>query len=236
MLVSFVISICIYCGLIFVFLLSANKSIKPTTNTQNNQIEPIVITLEQFAKQNTKQLITREPLKQTTLKQQQKVRSQHMSSTTKQTIKKSIKKSVNKIAPIKKAKTQSATNQQAVKRQTTQQTKAIKQTAKDDDAIIAQENTKEKQIAFFNHIKTMIDSKKTYPKMPLKRKIQGSVKVKIEISQQGKLVNILQIKGHKIFHNSIKESIKSIFPLQSKNGLFLSNQIIEFEIVYAIIH
>lgn len=96
-------------------------------------------------------------------------------------------------------------------------------------------SSKGEQIKYFNKIKTLINKNKTYPKMALRRGIEGKVKVKLQISKDGELLNIINLDGHKLFKKSIKKNINSIFPIKPEKELFESDQIIEFEVIYSII-
>ena len=80
-----------------------------------------------------------------------------------------------------------------------------------------------KQHKYYSQIKQTIDKNKFYPKVAVRRGIQGEVKIQFTISKDGELLSYKILDGEKIFFNSISEAIQNSFPLAPPTDLFTSN-------------
>jgi len=67
--------------------------------------------------------------------------------------------------------------------------------------------------AFLNQVRTKIANNKQYPKMALRRHIQGSVSVIFDIQSSGSVSNIRFNSGKTILQKAVKESIQKSFPM-----------------------
>lgn len=135
----------------------------------------------------------------------------------KNTVKKEIKKKIlkeKKILPQIKAK-----NKNLVQKDKTNQ---------------ELEQLKREQNRYFKELKNKISRGKTYPRLALRRGIQGDVKVNLTITNKGELVNFNIIDGKKVFKKSIINSITKSFPFPPPKDLFSSNLEITFLIEYKI--
>ena len=140
--------------------------------------------------------------------------------------KKIVKKKVIKKKVIKK-KTIKNSNKREVKRT---QIKTNKSSSK-KGAISSKVNPKRKkqQKSYYNKIIRAINKNKSYPSKAKRREIEGSVKVNVTLSIEGKLISYKIISGNKIFKKSITKAIKNSFPLKPPKGVFSSN--IEFSFI-----
>ncbi|MCK5110466.1 MAG: TonB family protein [Arcobacteraceae bacterium] len=76
---------------------------------------------------------------------------------------------------------------------------------------------------YYTKIKNTINKNKSYPKIAIRRGIQGEVKIKFTISPKGELISYKIIEGKKIFKKSVVIAIKNSFPLEAPKGLFKNN-------------
>ena len=73
--------------------------------------------------------------------------------------------------------------------------------------------------AFLSQVRKKIINNKKYPRMALRRHIQGSVKVKFDITSNGNLSNIQFINGKTILQKSVRKAIEKSFPISIPNSL-----------------
>ena len=73
--------------------------------------------------------------------------------------------------------------------------------------------------AFLNQIRGKIITNKKYPKMALRRHIQGSVTVKFDIDIMGNVKNIRFLNGKTILQKSVKNAIERSFPVNIPHNL-----------------
>ena len=66
---------------------------------------------------------------------------------------------------------------------------------------------------FLHNVRQKILTNKKYPKLALRRHIEGSVKVRFDITVNGEVVNIRFINGKTIFHKSIRKTLGRTFPI-----------------------
>ena len=121
--------------------------------------------------------------------------------------KKIVKKAIKKIASIQKEKTKVL--KEITKLETIKKTQVIKKIVK--QKIIPIFNTKIKD-DFIAELYSILNKKKSYPKMAHRRKIEGIVEVNFTLCKNGKLKNIFIHKscGHKILDNSALKLVSSI--------------------------
>jgi protein TonB len=67
--------------------------------------------------------------------------------------------------------------------------------------------------AFLRNVRSKIIANKKYPKMALRRHVEGSVKIRFDIDQNGYVSNIRFINGKSIFHKSIRKTLEHTFPV-----------------------
>ncbi len=67
--------------------------------------------------------------------------------------------------------------------------------------------------AFLRNVRSKIIANKKYPKIAKRRHIEGSVKVRFDITKNGQVTNIRFINGKRIFQKSIKKTLQRTFPL-----------------------
>jgi len=71
--------------------------------------------------------------------------------------------------------------------------------------------------AFLRHVRANIIANKRYPKLAKRRHIEGSVKVRFDITQTGEVTNIRFINGKRIFQKSIRKTLERTFPVNIPN-------------------
>jgi len=71
--------------------------------------------------------------------------------------------------------------------------------------------------AFLRDIRANIIANKKYPKLAKRRHIEGSVKVRFDITQSGEVTNIRFINGKRIFQKSIRRTLERTFPVSIPN-------------------
>jgi len=71
--------------------------------------------------------------------------------------------------------------------------------------------------AFLRDVRSNIIANKKYPKLAKRRHIEGSVKVRFDITQNGEVTNIRFINGKRIFQKSIRKTLERTFPISIPN-------------------
>jgi len=71
--------------------------------------------------------------------------------------------------------------------------------------------------AFLKNVRSNIIANKKYPKLAKRRHIEGSVKVRFDITQSGEVTNIRFINGKRIFQKSIRKTLERTFPVSIPN-------------------
>jgi protein TonB len=135
-------------------------------------------------------------------------------------IEKIVKKTVEK--PIKK------TNNQIVANQVKKNKSIIKEKTIQTDT----KQLKIKQNQYYTQIKKTIDKNKSYPKVAVRRGIQGDVQIQFTISKTGELLSFKILDGKKVFFKSIQEAVKNSFPLTPPKDIFTSNLDLKLTLQY----
>jgi len=88
-----------------------------------------------------------------------------------------------------------------------------------------EDNHRKKMIQqkYYSSIKEAINKNKSYPRVAVKRGIEGMVKIKFTISKFGELISFNIIEGKRVFKNSISNAVKNSFPLTPPKGILSSN-------------
>jgi len=73
--------------------------------------------------------------------------------------------------------------------------------------------------AFLRNVRAKIIANKKYPKIALRRHIEGAVKVRFDITQYGQIANIRFINGKTVFHKSIRKTLERTFPIGIPNSM-----------------
>jgi len=73
--------------------------------------------------------------------------------------------------------------------------------------------------AFLRNVRANIIANKRYPKLAKRRHIEGSVKVRFDITQTGEVTNIRFINGKRIFQKSIRKTLERTFPINIPNEI-----------------
>ena len=68
--------------------------------------------------------------------------------------------------------------------------------------------------AFLNQVRKKILHNKKYPKIAVRRHIEGSVRVKFDINTQGNVLNIRFISGKNILQKAVRKAVLKSFPIQ----------------------
>jgi len=72
---------------------------------------------------------------------------------------------------------------------------------------------------FLSQVRSQIIANKKYPKMALRRHIQGTVKVRFDITASGNVSNIRYINGKSILQKGARKAIERSFPMDIPNYL-----------------
>jgi protein TonB len=76
-----------------------------------------------------------------------------------------------------------------------------------------QTNNNEAKKSFLNNLRAKIISNKEYPKMALRRHIQGSVSVRFDLTSSGTVDNIRFLDGKTILQKGVRKAILRSFPI-----------------------
>jgi len=79
-------------------------------------------------------------------------------------------------------------------------------------ARVVSNNEVEKK-AFLHNIRSRIIANKKYPRIALRRHIEGTIKVKFNITKHGQVNNIRFIQGKRIFQKSVRKTLAKTFPV-----------------------
>jgi len=73
--------------------------------------------------------------------------------------------------------------------------------------------------AFLNNVRRQIKSNKKYPKIALRRHIEGSVGVMFDIQSNGQVSNIRFLNGKSILQKSVRQAVIRSFPINIPNNV-----------------
>lgn len=144
----------------------------------------------------------------------------------KQIVKKTIKQEIKKVSrkpKIKKKEIVKTDTQKSLNKIQKTQIKQNKTIIKKHVPIVDTEKITLQQNAYYANIKKRINQNKSYPKMAVRRAIEGDVKIKFTISQKGELLSFKIVDGKRIFKKSIIKAIKKTFPFAPPKNIFTSN-------------
>ncbi|MEA3289706.1 MAG: energy transducer TonB, partial [Campylobacterota bacterium] len=216
---SLTITLLLYSSLAAAFLYSYDKptaiNSKALKSEQNVKFTIISQQKPQPKKEKPKKIEKKEPIKKEIKKKKVEKKPKKIKKPTpkkvekKEPVKKEIKKKPKKKVEPKKKKEQKQISQI---KQNRSKTKSISN--------LEEKNIlKEKQDHYFKKIKETIAKNKNYPKVAVRRGIQGEVSVKFCISTTGELLSFDILKGKKIFHKSVKKAIEKSFPISAPQGV-----------------
>ena len=208
--ITFIVYIIIFVGFLYPF--EDDKQLK-STQKKSEQIVKFTIIQEPIVIEVKKEII----VKKHEIKKIERI-------ITKQTITKKLKPKV-----IEKKKKIIQPKQILVKQQIKQNKSTQKDTKIHQDTL---KKRKENQNKYYTQIKETINKNKSYPKMAIKRGIEGIVKIQFEISKDGKLLSFNIIEGKRVFKKSIEKAVKNSFPLTPPENTLVSNTSLSLTIDY----
>jgi len=218
-----------YSFLVITLLYSFDETtIAPSQNQHSTQ--NVKFTIINLPKQIQKKIVKKEP-------QPKKIEERIVKKINPKKI--SHKKIVKKIEPKKKPKTKKIVKKLVEKKiqKPIQQIVAnqIKQQKSPTKKETIQTDTKQlviNQNKYYTKIKQTIDKNKSYPKIAVRRGIQGEVKIQFIISKNGELLSYKILDGKKIFLKSISKAIENSFPLSPPKDIFTSNLDLKLTLSY----
>ncbi|MEA3383882.1 MAG: energy transducer TonB [Campylobacterota bacterium] len=226
---TFIATALLYTTLFGAFLYTYEEPVVLNKNAKQS-VDNVKFTVVSKEKETIKELVetVKKPIKKVEKKQVEKPKE--LVETVKKPKKEIVKKKLPKVKKIIKKKEVEIkkTVQKKVKQQT-KQNKIVKNENKQND----DENNKQEKIDdYYSQIKKMISQNKKYPKIAIRRGIEGSVKVQFTISSHGELVDFKIVEGKRVFKKSIKEVIEKTFPLAPPQGVFVDNLELSLTIEY----
>ena len=129
----------------------------------------------------------------------------------KKIVPKEIKKVVKKKEVIKK---------EVIKKDTSVTT--VKPVNVVNNTIQKKDNSEElraKKNLFMVLVKETINKNKVYPRVAIRRGIEGFVKIEFKLLRNGQVIDINILNGKKTFYKSTKEAISKSFPIEIPNNL-----------------
>ncbi|HHD81934.1 MAG TPA: energy transducer TonB, partial [Campylobacterales bacterium] len=69
------------------------------------------------------------------------------------------------------------------------------------------------------NVRSQLIANKKYPKIAKRRGIEGSVKVRFDITASGNVTNIRFLNGKTIFQKSIRKTLQETFPVAIPNNV-----------------
>jgi periplasmic protein TonB len=85
---------------------------------------------------------------------------------------------------------------------------------------------------YYSKIKQIINEHKSYPRIAVKRGIEGLIKIKFTLSNTGELLSYHIIEGKNIFKKSLIKAIQQSFPLLPPPNIFTSDIDISLTLEY----
>ena len=237
---SFIVAALFYAGIFGTYFYSNknSKTIK-TEQIKSEQIVKFTVIQEEAAVKQTKKPIKKIVKKETPKKVIQKIDKPKKIATKKiKPVEKTIKKEKEKVTKkqvvkkieepkkiIKKGEKQIAKKQ--IKKNTTITKKSTNNL---EDSKLKKQKLNQKE--YYTKIKELINKNKSYPRIAIKRGIEGIVKVQFSISKYGELLSFNIVEGKKVFKKSISNAIQSSFPLRPPKGTLSSNTQLSLKINY----
>ena len=178
-----------------------------------------------------KKVVKPKPKKKKIIKKPKPKKKKVVKKKKKKIIKKVVKPKKKKIIekPKKQIITQK-TDENIVKKEDTKTTTKVQ--SKSAVTKIDTNKIRIEQELYFQKIKARIEKNKKYPKVAIRRHMQGVVKVKFRVSKSGKLLGIDILNGKKTFYKSVKKAIQKSFPISIKKGIFKKDFDLTLSIVY----
>lgn len=213
---SFTITLLLYIAIFISFLYSSEEPQIKSSQTKSDQVVKFTIIQEAKPVVKKKEIIVK-----------------------KKEIKKVIKKKVatKKIKPkiiekkkqiIKKKKTTEI--KKTIVKQQIKKNKSIQKITKNHQDTLKKHKYNQKK--YYTKIKETINKNKSYPRVAVKRGIEGIVKINFTISKNGELLSFHIKEGKKIFQKSITKAVQNSFPLIPPKGLLDSNISLSLTINY----
>ena len=227
--IAFLVTTFLYIALIggYLYSIEKNKSLKSTLIKSEQRVSFTVIAQQ---KQNTKQKSIAKPITKPITKhkpkaiekpKKKKILKKKKLKPKKKIVKRKFKKINPKKKPVKKSKKIQKTK---IKQHRSTSKKNI-----DNKQIKKREILKNK---YFQKIKQIINRNKFYPKMALRREIEGEVKVSFIISPKGELISYHIIKGKKVFYKSALKALKNSFPIHPPLNIITKNTKLSIKLKY----
>jgi len=116
------------------------------------------------------------------------------------------------------------THKQIKKNTSSRQTKIIDEKKRKNNKLLQQK--------YYTQIKNLINQNKSYPRIAIKRGIEGVVKITFTISTHGELLSFQIVKGKKVFYKSIEQAVKKSFPTIPPKGILEKNTQLSLTIAY----
>ena len=212
-------------------ILAQEKSIKEFKKTEPKKIEkPQKVTKKKIIPK--KEPIEKEKPKKKIVPKKVEKPKEKIEKQKEKIVKKIVPKKVEK--PIKEIVKKVAGKRSEQKTEPKQQLKSqVKKTiTKTQDNSINEAKLKAKKDNYFTIIKQSIEKNKIYPKVAIRRGIEGVVKVKFTISKNGELLSLDIIDGKTIFKKSIVKAFEDTFPIKPEDSIFTSNSELSLTLEY----
>lgn len=207
---SFFITLVLYASAITTLFYTMNSSF--SSNTKKEIKEEIVkISLVETPVKEIKKELKKEEKKVIEKEKEEEIKKTEKPKIKQKTEKPKIKKEKIKKEEIKKeVKKEIIKTQEKTLKQPTVSEKPLqnieKPITKIDTTLIKEQ--------FFSLVKNKIDSNKEYPNSARRRGIEGSIKVKFQITKEGNVKDISILSGKKIFHKAVLNAINNSFPIK----------------------
>jgi len=231
---SFGITAIFYLFLMVTFLYSFDTEDKKelhSQQTKSTQSVKFTIVQEQRVKEikeKTKKKIPEKKAKKIDPEKKKPLDKKVIKKSEKKIVKQAIQKKDAKKENLPKKKIQS--EQPQVQKNQIKQNKSIETKKKNN----LEETNKRKieQHKYYTQIKQLINNNKYYPRMAIKRGIEGIVKIEFTISKTGELLSFKIIEGKSIFKKSIQNAVKKSFPLKPPKGVLSKDTTLSLKIAY----
>jgi periplasmic protein TonB len=234
---SFGITAIIYVALIASFLFSFDSKMAISSQAKQSTQNVKFTIVSQKPQSQPKKKVEKKVVKK--INPKKLVKKVENKPEPKQTIEKFPRKKIVKKEPVKKPEPKKV-EKKIVKKIEKPQQKIVKQQIKQNKTISKSKSNledekrklQEQKNIYYTMIKESIAKNKIYPKVAVRRGIQGDVKVDFTISKNGELLEFKIVEGKNIFKKSINNAIDKSFPIQLPKDLFTANLDLSITIQY----
>ena len=207
---AYTITALVYFVIVFAIYYSQNHHFVSSKETQEKVIQMSLSTFVPEVPKEIVEEVIEEPVVEPEVKEEPIVEDVIPEPIIEKVVEKPVvKKVINKPKLKKKVLKKKIVKKKPIKKRKLKNRKKTKQTS------VAKKSTKRKKTKAnksWPELQAKINKNKMYPRIAIKRRMEGLVEIKFTISSTGK-VTILSQKGRKVFYKSARRAVEKSFPI-----------------------